>query len=332
MIDIGGNTTMMIQQLLSEQLRNLIFTVTSSLSLFIAIGGVVANCFNCLVFYRMGLNASINLSFFCLSVADLVIEVLFACLSVIRKDISREIDLGVDLSDVLYSLGPIIIGASTFSFCVTAVINAERCCCVALPLKVKQIFTVKITFALIFGMLVFQTAIVTVVLAPLGFSVVWSPVQNRPQIVLDQSTFNQRLSSILFFWAGGFLNFISCSVIVMSTIFMANTLRQRKKLLHCSTSQQERSAVRDSRLIRSVINISIIYITCFIPNWFLFLASFAYPPFQVFDRYLGNVAQATLSSTEISQTVSSAVNIFVYFKMNSKYSKCLRSLFKRSSE
>ena len=60
-----------------------------------------------------------------------------------QERISREIDLGVDLSDVLYSLGPILIGASSFSFWVTAVVNAERCCCVTLHLKVKQICRVK---------------------------------------------------------------------------------------------------------------------------------------------------------------------------------------------
>ena len=246
---------------------------------------------------------------------------------------AREIDLGVDLSDVAITLGGVSIGVTAFSTWVTAVINAERCRCVALPLKVKKIFTVKITLALIFGMLVFQTASATVVLVPLRLSVVWSPVQNRPQIVLDQSTFYQRVSSILFFWCGGFQNFISCNVILASTIFMANALRQRKKILHSSTGQREREKCYEGQATDSIRYTHLNHLhRLFHTGLFRVSGIFCLSSIQVFDPYLGNIAQVGLSFTDMFQVVSSAVNIFFYFKMNSKYNKCLRTLFKQGSQ
>ena len=323
---------MKIQQLISLHMRNLIAMVNSSLILVVALAAMLVNILNCLTFRKIGLHSGINISFFCLSTADFVSAFCLAFIAVVMKDIAREIDLGIDLTDVGYTAGAVHLGVLSFSSWVTAVINAERCCCVVLPMKVKQIFTRKITIGLILGMLVFQTANTTAILATVRFAVVWSSQQNRPQVLLHMSTYNQKLSSILAFWGSTFVTAICCCVIVASTIFLAKSLRKRKETFQSMDGQQHRTMLRDQRLIRSAVGISTIFIACFIPTGTIYLVSFAYPAFHVYDPYLGNLAQATSSFSLIFQAVSGVVNIFVYFKMNSRYKQCLCSLFKQRNE
>ena len=111
----SDNMTIMTQQLMSLELRNLLLTVSSSLNVSITLAGMVANSLNCLTFFKMGLNSSLKMNFFCLSLTDLVIKFIHLGLNVTMKDMARVIDLGVDLSDVAITLGGSGIGVSAFS-------------------------------------------------------------------------------------------------------------------------------------------------------------------------------------------------------------------------
>ena len=181
-------------------------------------------------------------------------------------------------------------------------------------------------------MLVFQTANTTTILATVRFAVVWSSQQNRPQVLLHMSTYNQKLSSILAFWGSTFVIAICCCVIVASTIFLVKSLRKRKEMFQSMDGQQHRTMLRDQRLICSAVGISTIFIAFFIPTGTIYLVSFAYPAFHLYDSYLGNRAHATSSFLLIFQAVSGVVNIVVYFKMNTRYRQCLCSLFKQRNE
>ena len=227
------NDTM--QQILSLEKRILILKINSVPLLLVALIGLPTNVLNMLTFRKMGLYSTINISFFFLSIIDLVCECLYTFTALAFMEMSELIDISVELADVVYLLGPVAMGLIAIGSWLTALISVERCCCVVIPLKVKNIFTKKVTLGLILGMIIFQIASVTVCLTQMKFTMKPSPGDHWRKIVLDRSKIDKFLIAALVFGASSSITFICFIVIVASTVFLSIVLRQRERngCIHC---------------------------------------------------------------------------------------------------
>ena len=106
------------------------FCLTGSISIF----GVFSNSLNIIVYLKLGLRETTNISFLALGIADWLVSVC-SCLSTVARlsDISPYgaaiIELGFQVSVVMFpcmGLGAWII----------VLLSAERCLCIVMPLKV----------------------------------------------------------------------------------------------------------------------------------------------------------------------------------------------------
>ena len=318
-------------QLMSLQLRNMFFRLNSVPILVFALLGSITNPFNMLTFHRMGLRSTTNISFFALSFADFACGLIFGFVAVIRLDMSRCIDLGVDLTDIQYLLFPVVMGITAFGSWVTAIISVERCCCVAFPVKVKKLFTLKTTLCLIMGMLVFQTANITSSLTRMRLRVDRSPDSDRPRVVLDRSRLDNAVYASLIFWTSSFLTLICFGLIVASTIFLGIVLRQRGRWLQSLAEPQNDAIERDKKLVHTVAAISLIYIICFLPGFTIVLVSIANPALNPLNPRAVNLILILATYVALFQSLSGAINFFIYFRINVKFKKCLRDLLSLAS-
>ena len=99
--------------------------------------GIFTNIANILVFWRMGFTAVSNISLFSLSIVDLICVLFINSFTIFSSYFYSFILImpGIDyviLANPLYRCFPSI------SSWITAVISTERCCCILLPLKVRQ--------------------------------------------------------------------------------------------------------------------------------------------------------------------------------------------------
>ncbi|KAI8771488.1 5-hydroxytryptamine receptor 2 [Biomphalaria glabrata] len=126
-----------------EHLLSVMFAYTKVLSPSAQIIAIFANVLNVITFCKIGLRDSVNITFLLLSVSDLVYVALDACkgiasviaLSPWQKDLPVSmITVGVIIQFYQY----IFLDAST---CLETYLAITRCCCVAMPLKFKNIFT-----------------------------------------------------------------------------------------------------------------------------------------------------------------------------------------------
>ena len=102
------NDTM--QQILSLEKRNLILKINCVPLLFEALIGLPTNILNMLTFRKMGLYSTINISFFFLSIIDLVCECLYTFTALAFMEMSELIDL---------ILGMIIFQIASVTVCLT---------------------------------------------------------------------------------------------------------------------------------------------------------------------------------------------------------------------
>ena len=154
---------------------------------------------------------------------------------------AQVIDLPMDLSELLYVLGPTVLSVSTVGAWITAIISLERCCCVLRPVKVKQILTRKTIIVMIVGMSVFQTVTLIARMSVLRFTAVYSTARNRWRLVFDYASLENTVYVSLTFWAASFVSAICLVLIIISTTFLRIALRERETqrggCFHCRLYQ-----------------------------------------------------------------------------------------------
>ena len=111
------------------------FGLTGVVSAF----GIFSNTANVIVYFKMGLRETTNISFFALAVIDWIISTL-SFLTVIGN-ISSIAPFGEEILSVGYHLSSVLFPCVGVGAWITTVLSAERCLCIVLPLKVgKAIF------------------------------------------------------------------------------------------------------------------------------------------------------------------------------------------------
>ena len=319
----GVNETL---QAISLDQRNLILKITSILIMVVTVVAFTTNILNIITFYRMHLYSTINLCFFALSIIDLACEFLYAVIALVMMGMSDLIDFGAEVTDLLYLLGPVVMGFSTLGSWVTAIVSVERCCWLVSGKRIKSFFTRRNTLSLILGMLLFQLISITVNLAQMRLSAVHLDRAGRKQIVLDRSKINSTFFLYIRFWSGAVVTFICFVIIASSTSFLGIKLRQRERWLQNPRCPRNALIRRAKTQVRAVIGVSASYIASHLPGMIFIVLTIFSPALKPLDPHKDNLFLAIGSCIVLCQSLSDVINFFVYLKIISNFKICLREL------
>ncbi|GFO07552.1 peptide receptor gpcr [Plakobranchus ocellatus] len=316
--------------LISDQVAGVFFLVICYTLVSTSSLGVIANIANVLVFWKMGFTVVCNISFFCLSLSDLFCSGFLILQGMsIQPNVAR-LDLKISVKDITTYMCPIFWCISAFGSWVTALISMERCCCIVLPLKVQRIFTHRTVKGLILGQVIYQVATGTPHYFAMKLEFTTLPTTNETKLILNGSAYNHDLgvlSQVLSYSIPTFLCFI---LVIIGTIFLVVSMKRSLKFRSSATSKDRTlNTDKELKIIKTIIFISIIYIVCLFPNVIVFFSSLIFPTFRVFNPYLSSLYGIVLGFTLIFQSISMAVNIFVYLKLSSAYRKTFYKLFQR---
>ncbi|KAK3784660.1 hypothetical protein RRG08_054784 [Elysia crispata] len=109
-----------------------VFSITIPICVF----GMLTNIANVLVFYKMGISTPSNISLFCLAIADFFTLCFILIISLGNNPLFLNADLVMSMRDIARMVASVYYGFSALGSWITAVINVERSCCVAFPMKV----------------------------------------------------------------------------------------------------------------------------------------------------------------------------------------------------
>jgi hypothetical protein len=297
----------------------------------ISILGSVANVINMIVFYKQGLDSTINISFFSLAVSDLFSLVFQQFFNVFINPLF--LDLGLPFVPVelqyLTTNWPREL-FSRITCLITAFITAERCLCVVFPLQIKRIITPNRTVTIIIVIYVFT------LLSPFPLYVTsyhgrkFYPELNRSLIGIIFSEYHYISQNIVylmhsFFTMSGFL------AVIIFTLILIFKLSQKSAWRQTAQADQEKAksmSKRDRATITIVVLIASVLVICYTPGTIFALVTFIFPDISVAGKW-SNMYQTGWSISFLCECINSSVNIFLYYKMSTKYRQTFRQLFSR---
>ena len=116
-------------------------------------------------------------------------------------------------------------------------------------------------------------------------------------------------------------------IVVITTVSLIINLRRQQRWRRETASQSDKSSDKENKLVRTIIAISTLFIICSFPYVAIFITEAVYPPYRHKDPYLGSLSTIILSVSGVFQAVSSAVNIFFYYRMSSRFNKVFSACF-----
>ena len=294
--------------------------------------GIFSNTINLVVFYKVGLTDGVSQNFFILSISD----GMFAAIAFVNS-------LGYILQETVYSgVGGQELQvqrvywasffASTFpqtvSMIVTVVIAVVRCCCVAMPLRVKYLITAPRQLAAILVSCGATTAVLLYVFTPMKTIYMLNPRTDRRVAVLvgyRWSTYAV-FSSVVFY--------ASFTIIIACVLILSVSLKRSSKFRESSTggnSGSDSESRRDARVVKTVVFVSIVYICCVSPHLVFSVVKVFTPGFSPQGPYR-QINQLFLMFSEASLLLNVNINIVVYVLFNTRYRVSLLALLGRNLE
>ncbi|RUS89985.1 hypothetical protein EGW08_002252 [Elysia chlorotica] len=319
------NETSLVPQLVSLPLRDVIMKVNGTIILLLALAGIPNNILNILTFSKLDINFTIKISFVFLSSVDLCSSVNFAFLAMILLDMSRVVELPVDLQNAQRLAVPVMFSLSALGSWDTACISLERCCCVVFPTKVRNIFTRKITIALLAGMLLVQTTTLTINMASIQLIVNNTLMNERPKLLVSSSIVDTIFVSLIL-GVSTIPSLICFATITASTIFLAVSLKKRNKWLNTMHVLPDEVIDKNKKLVRTVVAMATIHIACSLPAVFLILTFLTCHHLNPLDKKNEHLSHVLATVVIIFQALSGMVNILIYFQTNAQFHQSLQNL------
>ena len=124
--------------LMSHTELQVALTCIFSLAIPVCIFGLCSNVVNIIVFYRMGFSIPTNISLFCLAIADWLTLAITTVVVFGEHPALQNANLIMSMRDVKFTIAVAYPGVSAMGSWITAVINVERACCIAFPMKVRK--------------------------------------------------------------------------------------------------------------------------------------------------------------------------------------------------
>ncbi|XP_059151497.1 G-protein coupled receptor 35-like [Physella acuta] len=293
-----------------------------SLSVF----GMISNIINMVVFYKQGLQTTTNISLFALSLADLLTLVTLFEYSIWMNPLVEFSDTPVNTREVQYLItGWPNVCFTRITCLIMAFITAERYINIKYPHKAKQIITPKRTKGLIFIIFVISIIMVMPSYSSIYYDWKFYPRSNVTKIgihVINNGTVDKYS-----FLINAMLGLMALFLLIMFTSLIVWQLHLMVRRRSARTSDPlKASSSREKKVVKMVLIIATIQIFCTVPS-----IAFSFVCLLVDGMTIIGFHQNTFffiwSFNFVLGGLNSSVNIFLYYKMNSKYKNTLREMF-----
>ncbi|XP_012938007.1 adenosine receptor A1-like [Aplysia californica] len=271
-----------------------------------------------------------------LAVSDLCSLLTMIWLSICVNPLFYQSVLPFDPRDILYLTGatPHILFAKIASL-ITAFITFERCLCIALPLRVKTIITPARTKVIVISIYIGMSVLMIPFYLGNRLEWVFDLTLNATVLKTTYTAEREMLEAIMFLTQGVFATAFSFIFVICCTIVLVVKLNSKTKWRQATACKSDRAVegvgVKDQKVVKMVTFIAIIFIVCALPPTLLFFYMVIDPSFRIAGIYR-NLYLVIWSSSYLTETVNSSVNIFVYLKMSSKYRAVFMKTFLNKEE
>lgn len=302
------------------------------LCLCVCVFGIVTNIINIIIFLKQGLHDTVNISLFGLAVSDLWSVIILLWLSICFVPPFRDSDILFSSMEVQYLTGDWIHTIfARVSGWITALIMFERLLCIVCPLKVKMILTPNRIKRCVLSFFIMFIVVVAPVYTAYKLDWKFYPEKNRTLIGLVFMKYREETEGFSNFLMN--LVFLPLSIIIVLgcalglVIKLNQQSKWRKKSASRCSVKNNIATTKDKKVIKMIMAIAAIFITCFLPLFFVVAWMIKEPEYVVTGLY-ENLYLVTVSFAYLLEAISSSVNIIVYYHMSSRYKTTFFILFR----
>ncbi|CAL1544382.1 unnamed protein product, partial [Lymnaea stagnalis] len=307
--------------------------------------GIIANVINITTFSAMGVDDGITVAFVFLSSSELL-----CCLAALGQKLAMAfwvVEMVTDYS-TWFAIHPYVFNSffGHTRHCIVAIpelittyLAVVKCMCVTRPFTFPSFFTLNKTLWAMKAICVFSVASYVPLFACMGTADELDPAVNATRRMLWFAPYRDIVKVMVWSGRDAFLAFASQSIILISVVFMARALSEAAKLrerLRSGTyaedvpeaSRQSPTGARKSgggalsakelQIVKQIVLISVFYVIGTIPKMAVLLAYATVSEFTQGGVYQ-NVYIVASKGSESSELILSIVNIFIYYRYNSKF-------------
>lgn len=296
--------------------------------------GMTGNCLNVIVFWRIGLKDSVSSSFFALSISDLsyLLTNFFVWMLYLLHRLV--VDSWIKFNDVSFFIVWYAHWFMATSVLITTYIAIQRCCCVALPLKMKSFFTTRRNAGIILSLFLITTALYLPILSGRGIKMYVDPTTNSSWIGVWRNANQDYIVEVLDYIVGMLLPIVTqaitvtCMIILVTSLRISSKFRQSAKATGTDSNvgQKVKAKSKDIQVVKAVTFVTLIFILSNTLPIVFALTRRIEPRFNNWQRYWRLfIIMAILKDTV--QQLSASLNILVYYSFNTAYKNTLRNLF-----
>ncbi|KAH9507557.1 hypothetical protein Btru_051466 [Bulinus truncatus] len=264
----------------------------------ICILSIVANALCIVTFLTQGLKDSVNTGFLGLAISDIWSLVTLWWLSILHTPEFSARDLPFIPLEVGYmTAGWPHVFFTRITTWITVYITIERCICIAAPMKVKSLFTPKRTAIYIVCVYIIMLVSVSPIYYTARFASKFIPDKNTTLLGI---TFIQDRNDIeiVSFHINNLLPLTAFLLIIAGTSILVLKLKQISKwrLKVAAVNRSEEMLSRDTKIVKMVVFLSTIFISCYLPGTIVFIWMMLDPELRLDGKhsYMFEAAFATL--------------------------------------
>ena len=309
------------------------------LPFFFLIGGP-ANVINMLVFYKQGLNERVNLCLFALSMADLIYltQLLIIFGEQLKLQFTTREMYGPFLRFMINNNLTGLYGISWVSQILSAIIATERCLCVLKPLRFQTLLRTRTMAAIIIVVYVVTLGLCFVVVMRYRIACLFDLLSGTIMYAGVTGDFYGKYEKFVnyldIFVYGAGIPAVVVIVVTATTIITSLKIRQAAAWRAGSSSASGKSSSSVSQelaLTKMLIGIAVLFIVFVFPlALFRFVCLFM-PEMNV-GRRNQNFYMSGVWILDMSMSVNSSFNFFVYYTIGSRYRETFWALFGRKKK
>ncbi|GFO38594.1 chemosensory receptor b [Plakobranchus ocellatus] len=216
--------------LISKEIRDIIIIINMAiLCQAISVFGVFANLVNIAVFIKQGFRDAMTVTLTGLAVADLGISACAVWLSICYNPLFQQLELPfLPLQIVYLTAGLPRLSCSRVSSWVLALATFERCLCIAMPFKVREIISPRRSLIFVISAFFVMTASVAPTYYTTRTAQKFDEAANRSYLVLSFTEDRQKIDSIAF-GIGVSLSVCSFVAVAVCTVVLVYSLNKTSK-------------------------------------------------------------------------------------------------------
>ncbi|XP_055878115.1 neuropeptides capa receptor-like [Biomphalaria glabrata] len=291
---------------------------------------LMSNMINILVFAAQGLETSVNISLFTISLMDLV-RIVFLLISIFYlKPFADFMEVPESLFEVFYVTVASPLGSAIrITLHITVYIAIERCLCVVFPIKIKRIITRKTTVCIILAIIGLNGVTLYPIYSVYSLSWDFYFLRNSSGDGSDfLKNWSETIENTFLFHSMLIVSGLGTLVVCTALLVDQYTRRSdwRKTAARHFGDRRKCLSARDRKTMKLVVVIATLLIVCFTPTVVDSMIVILTPDYYFWEgysslfHYLYNISLLCLS-------INSTLNMFIYYKMSSRYRNTFKELF-----